>query len=69
MDAGYTRVPVHYPGDAAALVGYMLVKDLIMLRPDDRTKLASLKVGQPKCVSSRCKRRGRWEGCAAIECA
>ena len=33
---GHSRVPVHQPGDRTNLLGVVLVKELVLLDPDDR---------------------------------
>eukprot|EP00439_Symbiodinium_sp_Y106_P001367 s785_g1.t1 len=35
MKSGYSRIPVHEQGEPAKFVGYLLVKKLITLRPED----------------------------------
>ncbi len=36
---GHSRVPVHRPGDRTDLLGVVLVKELVLLDPDDRVPL------------------------------
>jgi CBS domain containing-hemolysin-like protein len=37
---GHSRVPVHRPGDRTDLLGVVLVKELVLLDPDDRVPSA-----------------------------
>jgi metal transporter CNNM len=39
---GHSRVPVHRPGDRTDLLGVVLVKELVLLDPDDRVPFCPL---------------------------
>ena len=53
---GFSRVPVFVEGDPANIVGYLLVKDLIEVDPDDLVPIAELDL----CVEGGGERL-RWE--------
>ena len=48
---GYSRVPVHDPRDASLCVGYLMVKDFIVLNSNAKTPVSSLYLYQPVCAS------------------
>lgn len=41
---GHSRVPVHTPGHRTDLLGVVLVKELVLLDPDDRVRI-------PGCIA------------------
>jgi Mg2+/Co2+ transporter CorB len=51
LDEGFSRVPVHLPADRNSLVGYILVKELIVLDPKEKMPVKSLFLYEPVCAS------------------
>lgn len=43
---GHSRVPVHLAGDRSQLLGVVLVKELVLLDPDDNVKVDSMRIRQ-----------------------
>ena len=39
LRTGHSRIPVHEPGSPQDVVGLMLVKELVLLDPDDEVRL------------------------------
>jgi CBS domain containing-hemolysin-like protein len=44
LESGFSRVPVHAPGDSDAYTGFILVKMLIRLDPEDAVPVSSLRL-------------------------
>jgi hypothetical protein len=42
MESGYSRVPVHRPGDRSAIIGLVITKELIVIDPAERKQVADL---------------------------
>lgn len=49
---GHSRVPVHRPGDRTDLLGVVLVKELVLLDPDDRVRHIIFQVNVSHSASS-----------------
>eukprot|EP01034_Spumella_vulgaris_P021616 gene21616-27655_t len=50
LDSGFSRILVHKTGDKAHLMGYLLVKELIMINSSDNIRAESLTLREPLFV-------------------
>mmetsp|Transcript_1813 Transcript_1813/g.5272 ORF Transcript_1813/g.5272 Transcript_1813/m.5272 type:complete len:559 (-) Transcript_1813:404-2080(-) len=49
---GHSRVPVHQAGDRSHLLGVVLVKELVLLDPDDRVRVDCMRIRQVPFLSA-----------------
>lgn len=49
--SGFTRVPVHEPGDKTAIVGILMTRSLIVVNPQLGRPVSTLPLRSPRCVS------------------
>lgn len=47
VQSGFSRIPVHAPGDESLLLGYIISKDHILLDPKERRPISTLPLYQP----------------------
>jgi CBS domain containing-hemolysin-like protein len=45
LRTGHSRIPVHEPGSPQDVIGLLLVKELVLLDPDDEVRTAVLAWG------------------------
>eukprot|EP00607_Mallomonas_marina_P002778 CAMPEP_0182425750 /NCGR_PEP_ID=MMETSP1167-20130531/12237_1 /TAXON_ID=2988 /ORGANISM="Mallomonas Sp, Strain CCMP3275" /LENGTH=469 /DNA_ID=CAMNT_0024606717 /DNA_START=293 /DNA_END=1702 /DNA_ORIENTATION=+ len=51
LSCGFSRIPVFNRKDKQNILGYMLVKSLVVVNPDDRVSLRSIQLREPLMVS------------------